>query len=40
LHEVDGGDHSFAVLKKSGRTNEEALNEALDTLTAWIDKLD
>jgi predicted alpha/beta-hydrolase family hydrolase len=39
LHEVDGGDHSFAVLKKSGRTNEEALAEVLDTLAAWIDQL-
>lgn len=39
LHEVEGGDHSFAVLKKSGRTNEEALTEVLDTLAAWIDSL-
>jgi predicted alpha/beta-hydrolase family hydrolase len=39
LHEVEGGDHSFAVLKKSGRTNEEALSEVLDTLAGWIDKL-
>jgi predicted alpha/beta-hydrolase family hydrolase len=39
LHEVEGGDHSFAVLKKSGRTNEEALTEVLDTLAAWIDEL-
>lgn len=39
LHEIEGGDHSFAVLKKSGRTNEEALTEVLDTLTAWIDQL-
>ncbi|TYL84001.1 alpha/beta hydrolase family protein [Bradyrhizobium cytisi] len=39
LHEVEGGDHSFAVLKKSGRTNDEALTEVLDTLTAWIDQL-
>ena len=37
LHEVEGGDHSFAVLKKSGRTNEDALAEVLDTLVAWID---
>ncbi|SFO55035.1 hypothetical protein SAMN05216330_103569 [Bradyrhizobium sp. Ghvi] len=37
LHEVEGGDHSFAVLKKSGRTNEDALAEVLDTLAAWID---
>lgn len=39
LHEIAGGDHSFAVLKKSGRTNDEALAEVLDTLTAWIDEL-
>jgi predicted alpha/beta-hydrolase family hydrolase len=39
LHEIEGGDHGFAVLKKSGRTNEEALAEVLDTLAAWIDKL-
>ena len=39
LHEVEGGDHSFAVLKKSGRTNEEALSQVLDTLAAWIDGL-
>lgn len=39
LHEIEGGDHSFAVLKKSGRTNEEALAEVLDTLAAWINEL-
>jgi predicted alpha/beta-hydrolase family hydrolase len=39
LHEVEGGDHSFAVLKKSGRTNDAALTEVLDTLAAWIDEL-
>ena len=39
LHQIEGGDHSFAVLKKSGRTNEEALTELLDTLAAWIDGL-
>lgn len=39
LHEIAGGDHSFAVLKKSGRTNDEALTEMLDTLAAWIDGL-
>ena len=38
LHEIEGGDHSFAVLKKSGRTNEQALDEVLDTLAAWIDQ--
>ncbi|WGR74690.1 MULTISPECIES: alpha/beta family hydrolase [unclassified Bradyrhizobium] len=39
LHEVAGGDHSFAVLRRSGRTNEEALKEVLDALTAWIDEI-
>ncbi|WP_439359054.1 alpha/beta hydrolase family protein [Bradyrhizobium sp. DASA03007] len=39
LHQVEAGDHSFAVLKKSGRTNDEALTEVLDTLAAWIDGL-
>lgn len=39
LHQVEGGDHSFAVLKKSGRTNDEALTEVLDTLAAWIDEV-
>ncbi|MCP3394059.1 alpha/beta hydrolase [Bradyrhizobium sp. CCGB12] len=39
LHEVEGGDHSFAVLKKSGRSNDEALVEVLDALAAWIDEL-
>jgi predicted alpha/beta-hydrolase family hydrolase len=37
LHEIEGGDHSFAVLKKSGRSNDEALSEVLDTLAGWID---
>ncbi|MGL3105975.1 alpha/beta hydrolase family protein [Bradyrhizobium sp. BR 1432] len=39
LHQVEAGDHSFAVLKKSGRTNDEALTEVLDALAAWIDGL-
>ncbi|MEY9181115.1 putative alpha/beta-hydrolase family hydrolase [Bradyrhizobium sp. USDA 326] len=39
LHEIEGGDHSFAVLKKSGRSNDEALTEVLDTLATWIDEL-
>ncbi|MGY0570990.1 alpha/beta hydrolase family protein [Bradyrhizobium sp. RDM12] len=39
LHEVEGGDHSFAVLKKSSRSNDEALTEVLDTFTAWIGEL-
>jgi uncharacterized protein len=27
------------VLKKSGRTNDEALTEVLDTLAAWIEQI-
>jgi uncharacterized protein len=40
LHEVAWGDHSFLILRKSGRSNEEALEEVLDALTAWIDELE
>ena len=39
LHKIEGGDHSFAVLKKSGRNNEEALDEVLDSLAGWIRKI-
>jgi hypothetical protein len=39
LHEIAGGDHSFLVLKKSGRSNDDAMREVLDTLAAWIKTL-
>lgn len=39
LHLVKGGDHSFAVLKKSGRTPAEVLEEVADTIVAWGSKL-
>jgi len=35
LHEVEGADHSFHVLKRSGRTNAEVLEELADTIAAW-----
>jgi uncharacterized protein len=35
LHVVEGADHSFAVLKRSGRTGAEALEELADTIAAW-----
>lgn len=35
LHVVEGGDHSFGMLKKSGRTPEEALDELAATTTRW-----
>jgi hypothetical protein len=39
LHVVEGGDHSFAVLKRSGRTAEEVLTELAVTTAAWVDRL-
>ena len=39
LHLISGGDHGLRVLVKSGRTNEEAQTEALDTLAAWMLRL-
>jgi predicted alpha/beta-hydrolase family hydrolase len=39
LHEVAGGDHSFLVLRKSGRSNDEAMEEVIDTLAGWIIEL-
>ena len=37
LHLVEGADHSFHVLKRSGRTDEEVLDELVDSTRAWID---
>ncbi len=37
LHVVEGGDHSFHVLKRSGRTDEEVLEELAQTTAAWAD---
>jgi uncharacterized protein len=38
LHVVDGADHSFHVLARSGRTDEQARAELLDTMAAWMHK--
>ncbi len=35
LHLIDGADHSFHVLKKTGRTDADVFTELLDTLAAW-----
>jgi uncharacterized protein len=35
IHVVEGADHSFAVLKRSGRTGTEVLEELADTIAAW-----
>ena len=36
LHVVDGADHSFAVLKRSGRTDDDVLDELAATTRAWV----
>jgi hypothetical protein len=38
LHVVEGGDHSFAVLKRSGRTEAEVMTELADTIVAWLSR--
>jgi len=35
LHVVDGADHSFAVLKRSGRSDGEVMDELVDTVVGW-----
>lgn len=39
LHVVEGGDHSFHVLKRSGRTDDEALDELAGAVEAWAERL-
>lgn len=36
LHVVEGADHSFAVLKRSGRTGAQVLDELAGTITEWL----
>lgn len=36
LHVVEGADHGFAVLKRSGRTAEEVLDEVADAVAGWL----
>lgn len=38
LHVVDDADHSFHVLKRTGRTDEEVLDELADVARAWIER--
>jgi predicted alpha/beta-hydrolase family hydrolase len=35
LHVVDGANHAFEVLKRSGRTNEEVREELIRTTEEW-----
>jgi len=38
LHIVDGADHAFHVLVRSGRTDAEVREELCDTMAAWMTK--
>jgi predicted alpha/beta-hydrolase family hydrolase len=35
LHVEEGADHSFQVLKRSGRTNEEVLEDLVRAVDEW-----
>ena len=37
LHVVDGADHSFKVLKRSGRTDDEVLDELAQSTVTWCE---
>ena len=39
LHVVEGADHGFHVLKRSGRTDDEVLDELCDTAVEWMAEL-
>lgn len=39
MHWLDGADHSFHVLKASGRTDAEVLSEIGDTTQVWMGRL-
>jgi predicted alpha/beta-hydrolase family hydrolase len=38
LHRVAEADHSFAVLRRSGRTPEDVFAETRDALVSWLDR--
>lgn len=39
LRIVEGADHSFHVLKRSGRSDEEVLDELADATRVWMEKI-
>jgi predicted alpha/beta-hydrolase family hydrolase len=38
LHVVDDADHGFHVPKRSGRTDDDVLDELCDVFTRWLDR--
>jgi uncharacterized protein len=39
LHVLEGADHGFHVLKRSGRTDDEVLDEACRAFSEWVDRV-
>jgi predicted alpha/beta-hydrolase family hydrolase len=39
MHWVEGADHSFHVLKSSGRTDSEVLESIADSVAVWVNKV-
>src|SRR5436309_10503798 len=39
LHLVEGGDHSFHVLKRSGKTDADVMGELVGTIADWTGRL-
>jgi len=39
LHVVEGADHSFNVLKRSGRDQSEVMEEIADAVSSWINQI-
>src|SRR5206468_9921171 len=40
MHWVEGADHSFHVLKSSGRTDTQVLDQMSDTIRDWVERLE
>ncbi len=39
LHVIEDGDHSFKVLKRTGRTQDEVMGDIRDAATAWMRRI-
>jgi uncharacterized protein len=39
LYEIEGADHSFHMLKSSGKTDEQVIKETARKISSWVDKI-
>ena len=39
LHLIEGGDHSFKVLKRLGRNEQSVWDEIVDVMVKWFEEL-